>query len=83
MSFMGAECKLMQDAELKEVWPTVYKENPLPKMLGGTAYSYSLRARLLADTALHFALMNGNDHSQESKTRFLNQCKYLIIMKIL
>ena len=83
MSFLGAGCKLMQDAGLKEVWPTVYKENPLPKMLGGTAYSYSLRACLLADTVLHFALLSDNDHSEESKARFLKQCKYLIIMKIL
>ena len=25
MSFMGAGCKFMQDAGLKEVWSTVYK----------------------------------------------------------
>ena len=67
MSLMGVGCKLMHNAGLKEAWPTVYKENPLSKMLGGIAYSYSLRACLLADTALHFALLSGNDHSQESK----------------
>ena len=64
MSFLGAGCKLMQDAGLK-VWSTVYKENSLPKMLEGKAYSRCLRACLLTDTALHFTLMSGNDHSQE------------------
>ena len=67
MSFMGAGCKLMQDAGLKEVWSTVYKENSLPKMLEGKAYSSCLRACLLTDTALHFALLSGNDHSQENE----------------
>ena len=71
MSFMGAGCKLMQDAGLKEVWSTVYKENSLPKMLQGKAYSRCLRACLLTDTALHFTLLSGNDHSQENEE---NQC---------
>ena len=43
MSFMGAGSKLMQDAGLKEVCPTIYKENSLPKMLNRTSYSCSLR----------------------------------------
>ena len=29
MSFMGAGCKLMEDAGLKEVWSTLYKENSI------------------------------------------------------
>ena len=66
MSFMGAGCKLMQDAGLKELWSTVYKENSLPKMLEGKAYSRCLRACLLTDAALHFTLLTGKDHSQTS-----------------
>ena len=66
MSFMGSACKLMQDAGLKEVWSTVYKEKSLPKMLESKAYSCCLRACLLTDTALHFTLLCGNDHSQEN-----------------
>ena len=67
MSFMGAGCKLMQDAGLKEVSSTVYKENSLPKMLEGKAYSRCLKACLLTDTALHFTLLSGNDHSLENE----------------
>ena len=66
MSSMGVGCKLMQDAGLK-VWSTFYKENSLPKMLEGKAYSRCLRACLLTDTALHFTLLSGNDHSQENE----------------
>ena len=57
----------MQDAGLKEVWSTVYKENSFPKMLEGKAYSRCLRAFLLSDTDLHFTLMRGNDHRQENE----------------
>ena len=57
----------MQDAGLKELWSTVYKENSLPKMLEGKAYSRCLRACLLTDAALHFTLLSGNDHSQEKE----------------
>ena len=57
-------CKLMQDAGLKGVWSTVYKENFLPKMFEGKVYSRCLRVCLLKDTALHFMLLSGNDHSQ-------------------
>ena len=67
MSFMGAGCKLMQDAALKEFWSTIYKENSLPKILEGKAYSRCLRACLLTDTALHFTLLSGNDHRQENE----------------
>ena len=67
MSFMGAGCKLMQDAGLKKVWSTVYKENSLPKMLEGKAYSHCLRACLLTDNALHFTLLSGNDHSPKNE----------------
>ena len=67
MSFMGVGCKLMQDAGLKEVWSTVHKENPLPKMLEGKAYSRCLRACLLTDTALHFTLLSVGDHSQKNE----------------
>ena len=67
MSFMGAGYKLMQDAGLKEVWSTVYKENSLPKMLEEKAYSHCLRACLLTDTALHFTLLSGIDHSQKNE----------------
>ena len=63
LSFIGAGCKLMQDAGLSEVWSTVYKENSLPEMLKGKACS---RACLLTDTALHFTLLSGNDRSQEN-----------------
>ena len=51
--FMDAECKSMEDTGLKELWSTVYKENSLPKMLEGKAYSRCLRASLLTDTALN------------------------------
>ena len=37
MSSMGAGCKFMQDAGLKEIWSTVYKENSLLKMCEGKA----------------------------------------------
>ena len=57
----------MQDTGLKKVWSTVYKENSLPKMLEGKAYSRCLRACLLTDTALHFTLLSGNDHTQENE----------------
>ena len=46
MFFIGAGCKLMQDAGLKGVWSTVYKENPLPKMLKGKADSPCLRLEI-------------------------------------
>ena len=69
MSFMGAGCKLMQDVGLREVWSTVYKENSVPKMLEGKAYSCCLRACLLTDTAQHFSLLSGNDHSQENEEK--------------
>ena len=42
-------------------------------MLGGTAYSRSLRACLHTDTALHFALLSSNDHSQESKENYISE----------
>ena len=67
MSFMGAGCKLMEDAGLKEVWSTVYKENSIPKMMEGKAYTRCLRACLLTDTALHFSLLSGNDHSHDTE----------------
>ena len=67
MSFMGAAYKLMQDAGLKEIWSTVYKENSFSKMLKGKSYSRCLRACLLTDTALHFTLLSGIDHSQENE----------------
>ena len=67
ISFMGAGSKLMQDAGLKEVWLTIYKENSFPKMLNRTSYSCSLRACQLTDAVLHFALLSGNNHCQESK----------------
>ena len=57
----------MQGAGLKEVWSTVYKEKSLPKILEGKAYSRCLRACLITDTALHFTLLSGNDHSQENE----------------
>ena len=59
----------MQDAGLKEVWSTVYKENSIPKILEGKAYSCCLRACLHTDTALHFTLLSGNDHSQETEKK--------------
>ena len=55
MSFLGGGCKLMKDAGLKELWSTVYRENFLPKMIEGKAYSRCPRAVLLTDSALHFA----------------------------
>ena len=67
MYFIGVGCNLIQDDGLKEVWSTVYKENSFLKMLEGKAYSRCLRACLLTDTALHFTLRSGNDHSQENK----------------
>ena len=63
MYFMGAGCKLMRDAGLKWVWCIVYKENSLLKILEGKVYSRCLRTCLLTDTALHFKLLSGNDHS--------------------
>ena len=45
----------MKDAGLKELWSTVYRENFLPKMIEGKAYSRCPRAVLLTDSALHFA----------------------------
>ena len=62
-----------QSSIKEKVWPTVYKEQSLPKMLGGTAYSCSLRACLYTDTALHFALLSSNDHSQESKENYISE----------
>ena len=64
---MGAEFKLMQDAGLKEVLSSVYKENSLPKMLEGKACSCCLRACFLTDNALHFTLLSCNDDSQENE----------------
>ena len=69
MSLMGAGCKLMDDAGLKEVWSIVYKENSIPKMMEGKAYSRCLTACLLTDTALHFLLLSGNDHSHIETSR--------------
>ena len=57
MSFLGAGCKLMEDAGLKELWSTVYQDNYLPKMIEGKAYSRCLMAVLLTDSALHFYLL--------------------------
>ena len=36
-------------------------------MLEGKAYSRCLRACFLTDTAFHFTLLSGNDHSQENE----------------
>ena len=80
ISFIGAGCKLMQDAGLKKTWSTVYKENSLPKMLEGKDYSRCLRACLLTDTALHFTSPSDNTVKKMKKTRFSNQYKHLIIM---
>ena len=66
MSFMGAGCKLMENAGLKEAWATVYKENSLPKMLEGKAYSRCLRACLMTDVALHCALLSVIKQSNET-----------------
>ena len=65
MLFMGAGCKLIQDTGLKKVWSTVYKENSLPEMLDGKAYSHCLRAcfHTDTDTALPFTLLCSNNHS--------------------
>ena len=38
------------------------KENSLPEMLDGKAYSHCLRACLPTDTALPLTLLSGNDH---------------------
>ena len=64
ISFMGTRCKLMQDAGLKELFSTVYKEKFYLKMLDGKAYSRCLRASLLTDIALYFTLLSGNYHSK-------------------
>ena len=48
MSFIGAACKLVQDAGMKVVWSTVYKENSIQKRLQGIACS---RTYLLTDNA--------------------------------
>ena len=37
MSFLGAGCKLMEDAGLKWLWFTIYQENSLSKMIEGKA----------------------------------------------
>ena len=65
MLFMGAGCKLIQDTGLKKVWSAVYKENSLPEMLDGKAYSNCLRAcfHTDTDTALPFTLLCSNNHS--------------------
>ena len=57
MSFMGDSCKLMEESGISELWSTVYKENSIPKMLSGKAYSRCLRASLLTCSALHCALL--------------------------
>ena len=64
MSFMGAGCKLMEDAGLFQLWSTVYKENSIPKMLEGKAYARCLRACLLTDSALHYTLLAHKDDSE-------------------
>ena len=61
MSFLGAGCKLMQDAGLAELWTSVYKENSLPKMMEGKAYSRCLRVCLLTDSSLHHTSLSAND----------------------
>ena len=38
MSFLGARCKIMEDAGLKEARSTVYQENYLPNMMDGKAW---------------------------------------------
>ena len=43
MSFMGAGCKLMQDAGLKEVWSTVYKKKLPSIKVRRKTYSHCLR----------------------------------------
>ena len=58
MSFLGAGCKLMVDASLKELWSTVYQETSLPKTIEDKPYSRCLRAVLLTDFALHFCLLS-------------------------
>ena len=64
ISFMGTRCKLMQDARLKELLFTVYKEKFYLKMLDGIVCSHCLRASLLTDIALYFMLLSGNYHSK-------------------
>ena len=66
MSFMGASCKVMEDSGLFELWSTVYKENSIPKMLHGKAYSRCLRAMLLTDSALHYAMLHSNKTDEET-----------------
>ena len=34
-SFVGAECKFMEDSGLDVLWPTIYAKNSLPKMMEG------------------------------------------------
>ena len=39
MSFIGAGCKLVEDAGLDGLWATVYDKNSLPKMMESTTYT--------------------------------------------
>ena len=73
MSFMGAGCKLMEDAGLLQLWSTVYKENSIPKMLEGKAYSRCLRACLLTDSALHYMLLQQKEDTNTTNTKSAHQ----------
>ena len=73
MSFMGAGCKLMEDAGLFQLWSTVYKENSIPKMLEGKAYSRCLRACLLTDSALHYMLLQQKEDTNTTNTMSAHQ----------
>ena len=64
MSFLGAECKLMEGSRLEQLWETVYATKSLPKMMEGKAYTKTLRACILTDAALHLVLMQGGDGDQ-------------------
>ena len=89
MSFLGAGCKLMVDAGLKELWSTVYQETSLPKMIEGKPYSRCLRAVLLTDFALHFCLLSTketqdteSDNNKSGNVLAGNIFKYYIILRI-
>lgn len=57
MLFIGANCKLMKDAGLKEVWSTIYKNNSLPKTMNGKTYRRWLTACLHRNSAFHVTLL--------------------------
>ena len=52
MNYLGSVGKIMKDSGLEELFEEVYAPNSIPHIISGKAYSRSVRAHTLAQSAL-------------------------------